>query len=160
MTEPEAISSPSPETTVYVFYAPFLEFGFTPTVVLQQFTLHNMTQFYGALGAVAGAAFLFQLLGAFKKRIHTRILHIQKHGATDVDSGEDDEGCDGCSCMMFMFLTGLHTLQVILGFFLVLVAGAFNGWLIGAMTVGSAAGYLCGMWRCCCDYMTIDPKIP
>ncbi|XP_055332630.1 uncharacterized protein LOC129584485 isoform X2 [Paramacrobiotus metropolitanus] len=150
-----------PESTVYVFYAPFLEFGFSPTVVLQQFTLHTVAQFYGALGAVAGIAFLFQLISAFKDRLHTRYMQIQRlRTATDVDSGEDEDNCDGCSCMLFLFLTGLHLAQTVCGFFIILIAASFNGWLIGAMIGGSALGYLMGMWKCCCDHVMMDLKVP
>ncbi|GAU93968.1 hypothetical protein RvY_05818 [Ramazzottius varieornatus] len=89
-------NGPPPETTVYIFYAPFLEFGFTPTVVLQQFTIHTMAQFYGALGAVAGTAFLYQLLAAFKERLYNRYLRVQRlRISNDIDTGEDEESCDG-----------------------------------------------------------------
>ncbi|OQV24430.1 hypothetical protein BV898_01494 [Hypsibius exemplaris] len=163
MAETESPPSPAapPETTVYIFYAPFLEFGFTPTIVLQHFTLHTMMQFYGALGAVAGTAFLFQLLAAFKERLYSRYLRVQRmRTAADIENGDDDESCDGCSCMLFIFLTGLHIVQTICGFLLILVAASFNGWMIGAMIGGSALGYLLGMWRCCCDHIHTEFKVP
>ena len=118
-----------------------------------------MAQFYGALGAVAGTAFLFQLLAAFKERLYMRYLRVQRlRASNEIDTGDDET--DGCSCMLFMFLTGLHIVQIFCGFIILLVAASFNGWLIGSMIAGNALGYLMGMWRCCCDHVHTEFKIP